>query len=111
MLVDGSERRFASPSDARDAGIETVFQNLALIPTLNIAENIFLKRERCGPGAARAVRASPMQKGVMRREVQSAFERFGVTLPPLRTQGQLALGRPAPGRGDHPRGACGAATS
>ncbi|MDX6631786.1 MAG: fructose transport system ATP-binding protein [Gaiellales bacterium] len=85
VLVDGSERRFASPSDARDAGIETVFQNLALIPTLNIAENIFLKRERCGPGAfGRAVRH--LQKGVMRKEVQTAFDRFGVTLPPLRSK-------------------------
>jgi ABC-type sugar transport system ATPase subunit len=85
VLVDGSERRFASPSDARDAGIETVFQNLALIPTLNIAENIFLKRERCGPGAfGRFIRH--LQKGVMRKEVQTAFDRFGVTLPPLRSK-------------------------
>ena len=85
VLVDGSERRFASPSDARDAGIETVFQNLALIPTLNIAENIFLKRERCGPGALGRY-ARHLQKGLMRREVQTAFDRFGVTLPPLRSK-------------------------
>ena len=85
VLVDGAERRFASPSDARDAGIETVFQNLALIPTLNIAENIFLKRERCGPGAfGRSVRH--LQKSLMRKEVQTAFDRFGVTLPPLRSK-------------------------
>jgi ABC-type sugar transport system ATPase subunit len=85
IRVDGVERRFSSPSDARDAGIETVFQNLALIPTLNIAENIFLKRERCGPGAlGRALRR--MQKGLMHREVREAFDRFGVTLPPLRSR-------------------------
>ena len=68
------------------AGIETVFQNLALIPTLNIAENVFLRRERLGPGALGRVRASPATSAAMRREVQSAFDRFGVTLPPLRTK-------------------------
>jgi ribose/xylose/arabinose/galactoside ABC-type transport system permease subunit/ABC-type branched-subunit amino acid transport system ATPase component len=85
VLVDGIERRFSSPSDARDAGIETVFQSLALIPTLNIAENVFLKRERCGPGpVGRTLRR--MQKGRMHREVRDAFDRFGVTLPPLRSK-------------------------
>ena len=70
---------------ARDAGIETVFQNLALVPTLNIAENVFLQRERCGPGALGQM-CRHLHKGLMRREVQSAFDRFGVTLPPLRTK-------------------------
>ena len=85
VLVDGAERRFASPSDARDAGIETVFQNLALIPTLNITENVFLKRERCGPGTLGRL-ARHLQKAQMRRDVRAAFERFGVTLPPLRSK-------------------------
>jgi ABC-type sugar transport system ATPase subunit len=85
ILVDGAERRFTSPSDARGAGIETVFQSLALIPTLNIAENVFLRRELCGPGLlGRALRH--LHKPQMRREVGQAFERFGVELPALRTK-------------------------
>jgi fructose transport system ATP-binding protein len=36
---------FKSPIDAREAGIETVYQNLALSPALSIADNMFLGRE------------------------------------------------------------------
>ena len=43
--LDGEPIHFASPMDARDAGIETVYQNLALSPALSIADNMFLGRE------------------------------------------------------------------
>ncbi len=43
---------FKSPMDARDAGIETVYQNLALSPALSIADNMFLGREIPGQGFA-----------------------------------------------------------
>lgn len=82
--VDGQERDFTDPSDARAAGIETVFQNLALIPTLNIWENIYLCREEFRRGPLGVLRS--MNKRAMRREVEQGFERFGVTLPPLRTK-------------------------
>jgi ABC-type sugar transport system ATPase subunit len=85
IFVDGEERTFATPAEARAAGIETVFQNLALVPTLNIAENVFLRRERYGPGpVGRALHR--LHKSAMRREVQEGFERFGVLLPPVRTK-------------------------
>ncbi|MBV9247594.1 MAG: sugar ABC transporter ATP-binding protein, partial [Methylobacteriaceae bacterium] len=45
ILVEGAEKTFESALDARDAGIETVFQALALAPTLNIVENVYLGRE------------------------------------------------------------------
>jgi ABC-type sugar transport system ATPase subunit len=90
ILVDGSERTFATPADARGAGIETVFQNLALIPTLNLAENVYLGRELLAPRIGRFV--SLMSKRTMRREVQNAFERFGVTLPPVRTKASALSG-------------------
>ena len=41
---------FRSPQDARNAGIETVYQNLALSPALSIADNMFLGREQRVPG-------------------------------------------------------------
>lgn len=85
ILVDGRERHFGDPSDARAAGIETVFQTLALIPTLNIWENVYLCREEfTGGPLGRMLRS--MNKRAMRREVEKGFERFGVTLPPLRTK-------------------------
>lgn len=43
--LDGNEIHFQSPDDARNAGIETVYQNLALSPALSISDNMFLGRE------------------------------------------------------------------
>ena len=43
--LDGVPVRFASPMDGRNAGIETVYQNLALSPALSIADNMFMGRE------------------------------------------------------------------
>jgi len=48
--LEGREVHFASPMEAKQAGIETVFQNLALSPSLSIADNIFMGRERLKPG-------------------------------------------------------------
>jgi simple sugar transport system ATP-binding protein len=45
LLVEGKERRFASPRDALDAGIATVYQDLAMIPLMGIARNFFLGSE------------------------------------------------------------------
>lgn len=45
ILLDGTPVHFTSPIDAREAGIETVYQNLALSPALSIADNMFLGRE------------------------------------------------------------------
>src|SRR6185369_14704956 len=58
IRLDGKRVRFRSPGDARSAGIETVYQDLALAPSLDIASNIFLGREarRRGP-LGRALRS------------------------------------------------------
>lgn len=45
ITLDGQPVLFKSPMQARDAGIETVYQNLALSPALSIADNMFLGRE------------------------------------------------------------------
>jgi simple sugar transport system ATP-binding protein len=45
LLFEGRPVRFQSPHDARDLGIEMVYQDLALAENINIAENIFLGRE------------------------------------------------------------------
>jgi fructose transport system ATP-binding protein len=50
IRLNGEVVHFRSPQDARIAGIETVYQNLALSPALSIAENMFLGRERLKPG-------------------------------------------------------------
>ncbi len=45
IYLNGKEVSFSGPIDARLNGIETVYQNLALSPSLTIAENMFLGRE------------------------------------------------------------------
>ena len=45
MLIDGQDILFDSPSDALDAGIATVFQDLAMIPLMSITRNFFMGRE------------------------------------------------------------------
>jgi fructose transport system ATP-binding protein len=45
IRLDGQHVRFRTPADARRAGIETVYQDLAVAPSLDIASNIFLGRE------------------------------------------------------------------
>jgi ABC-type sugar transport system ATPase subunit len=48
--VRGEAVRFGRPGDAQEAGIETVYQDLALAPTLSPGENLFLGRELMRPG-------------------------------------------------------------
>ena len=50
ILLDGKPIRFRSPIDARRAGIETVYQDLAVAAAMTIAENLFLGREVRRPG-------------------------------------------------------------
>ncbi|VFN02136.1 MAG: mannose ABC transporter ATP-binding protein /fructose ABC transporter ATP-binding protein /ribose ABC transporter ATP-binding protein [Candidatus Kentron sp. G] len=50
IRLAGKEVRFTSPREARDAGIETVYQDLALSPALSITDNLFLGRELRRPG-------------------------------------------------------------
>ena len=45
VTFDGKEVNFAGPLDAREAGIETVFQTLALADDLDVPDNLFLGRE------------------------------------------------------------------
>src|SRR5690349_19227078 len=45
LYLNGQHVHFTSPIDARRAGIETVYQNLAVAPALTIVENLFLGRE------------------------------------------------------------------
>lgn len=45
ILLDGAPVHFKSPIDARRAGIETVYQDLAVAPAMSISENLFLGRE------------------------------------------------------------------
>ncbi|MEM9319049.1 MAG: ATP-binding cassette domain-containing protein [Pseudomonadota bacterium] len=51
VWLDGNPVKFQSPIEAREHGIETVYQTLAMSPALSIADNMFMGRElrRSGP--------------------------------------------------------------
>jgi fructose transport system ATP-binding protein len=72
ILLDGDRVRFRSPGDARRAGIETVYQDLAVAPSLDIAANIFLGRESRRRGPLGLV-LRLLDKRAMRREAASHF--------------------------------------
>jgi fructose transport system ATP-binding protein len=55
ISLDGQPVNFRSPMEARLAGIETVYQDLALSPALSIADNMFLGREIRSPGVLGSV--------------------------------------------------------
>ena len=50
VWLEGEKINFHSPIDAREAGIETVYQTLAMSPALSIADNMFMGRELRRPG-------------------------------------------------------------
>jgi fructose transport system ATP-binding protein len=50
IRLEGKVLHFRSPMEAREVGIETVYQNLALSPALSITDNMFLGREIRKPG-------------------------------------------------------------
>ena len=45
MMFDGEERKFASPAEAKAAGIETVYQDLSLCTNVDVVANFFMGRE------------------------------------------------------------------
>ena len=77
IRLDGEPVHFRSPRDARKAGIETVYQDLAVAPALDIASNIFLGRElrRKGP-LGRVLRL--LDRGTMRREAARHFSELKI---------------------------------
>ena len=77
VLMDGKSVHFRSPVEARAAGIETVYQNLALSPALSIADNLFLGRERRQKGIfGRFFRL--LDRAGMRREAREHLNALGL---------------------------------
>ena len=78
ILLDGKEVRFRTPQDARDAGIETVYQQLAVAPALDIAENLFLAREIRRKGFLGKV-LRMIDTGEMKRESTEQIKSLGIS--------------------------------
>jgi fructose transport system ATP-binding protein len=82
IRLDGSPVTFRTPIDARRAGMETVYQELAVSPALDIATNIFLGRElrRRGP-FGRLLRA--LDKPSMRRASARYLSELQIGIPSI----------------------------
>ncbi|NNG38690.1 sugar ABC transporter ATP-binding protein [Flexivirga sp. ID2601S] len=76
ILLDGNPVSFHSPQDARDLGIETVYQQLAVSPAMDIAGNLFLGRELRRGGLLGALRM--LDRGAMRREAREQLDALGI---------------------------------
>jgi fructose transport system ATP-binding protein len=70
IRLDGQPIRFRSPIDARRAGIETVYQDLAVAPAMTIAENLFLGRELRRPGLAGRVFRMLDKKRMLQQSIE-----------------------------------------
>jgi fructose transport system ATP-binding protein len=77
ITLEGQDVRFASPLDARAAGIETVYQNLALSPALSIADNMFLGREIRKPGVMGAF-FRQLDRPAMERRAREKLTELGL---------------------------------
>jgi len=71
VTMNGQPVSFKKPQDARDAGIETVYQQLAVIPALDIASNLYLAREDRRKGPLGSVLRMLDKKGMERRAGES----------------------------------------
>ncbi|MFN3825390.1 MAG: ATP-binding cassette domain-containing protein [Pseudorhodobacter sp.] len=87
---DGNKVDFTGPLDAREAGIEAVFQTLALADHLDVPDNLFLGREKTkwnwlGPFRLLDYKA-------MHAETRAALEKTGVKIPSIRNTIQFMSG-------------------
>jgi ribose transport system ATP-binding protein len=83
ILVDGKPVRFGSIHDARAAGIGMVFQEFSLIPTLTVAQNIFLTAEPRGRGGLIDDREA-------RQRARAVLRQMDVDIDPGATVGGLS---------------------
>jgi fructose transport system ATP-binding protein len=77
MYLDGRQIHFRTPMDARAAGIETVYQTLAVAPGLDIADNLFLGREERVKGPLGTV-FRLLDRKHMRSEARRHMNELGV---------------------------------
>jgi len=78
ILLDGKPVHIDSPTAARELGIETVYQDLAVAPDLDPAANLFLGRELKRKGILGAL--GMLDKRAMRQRSIEEFARLGVQL-------------------------------
>jgi ABC-type sugar transport system ATPase subunit len=84
IYFNGNKVEYTSPADARDLGIETIYQDLALAENMNIGSNIFLGREILRSYLGGLIKTVDHDK--MRDEAEKALDRLNIHLPSLTQQ-------------------------
>ena len=77
IRLDGQVMQFTNPMQARNAGIETVYQNLALSPALSISDNMFLGREIRKPGLLGSV-FRMLDRSAMEKRARDKLSELGL---------------------------------
>jgi len=77
ITVDGKQVSFSSTQEAREAGIETVYQTLAVAPALDIASNLFLAREERRSGILGSV-FRMLDTAGMKRKSKEFIDELGI---------------------------------
>jgi ABC-type sugar transport system ATPase subunit len=80
VLVDGRPQAFMSAIDARLAGIESLYQDLALVDTMSVADNIFLGREI----TRRMIGVRVVDRRRMRQEADQVLGTVRISMPSSR---------------------------
>jgi erythritol transport system ATP-binding protein len=88
LSLDGAPVRFGSVREAEQVGVVLIPQELSLLPELTVAENVFLGRERKGPGWRRAL----VDRASERATAARLLERLGVRIHPEARVGALGAG-------------------
>ncbi|MFI2362046.1 sugar ABC transporter ATP-binding protein [Promicromonospora sp. NPDC019610] len=83
IRVDGVERRFSGPADARAHGVSTVYQEVNLCENLTVAENIMLGAEPRVLGG--------LNWRAIRRQAATHLERMGLDIDPASSLGSHSL--------------------
>ena len=85
LRLDGIEQKFHTVRDAEHAGIAVIHQELALIPEMTVAENIYLGKE--------PQRFGVIDKQRLYHEAGQLLSQFGLTLPLDRPVYELGIGQ------------------
>ena len=85
LRINGNEQRFHSVRDAERAGIAVIHQELALIPEMTVAENIYLGKEPCQLGT--------IDRHRLYHEASELLSQFGLAIPLYKPVHELGIGQ------------------
>ena len=90
IFINGEKVRFETPLDAKKMGIETVYQNLALVNSLDVANNLFLGKEKVISLFGNSFRI--LKHKEMERSARQILENLGINIPNIRERVRVLSG-------------------